>query len=118
MRAICTYVGCAKVATDYWDTRLSVICFLEGSLVVIFIYSLTDFNLLSKSFTSMIFLDGKLEKALLIQIISSTFNFEVCVYDFLLFLPVYGFGLAEIFLFGWERMIRMLVEGIKTLKTA
>ena len=66
----------------------------------------------------MIFLDGKLGKALLIQIISSTFNFEVCVYDFLLFLPVYGFGLAEIFLFGWERMIRMLVEGIKTLKTA
>ena len=48
----------------------------------------------------MIFLDGKLGKVLLIQIISSTFNFEVCVYDFLLFLPVYGFGLAEIFLFG------------------
>jgi len=48
----------------------------------------------------MIFLDGKLGKALLIQIMSSTFDFEVCVYDFLLFLPVYGFGLAKIFLFG------------------
>ena len=59
-----------------------IICFLEGSLVVIFICSLTNFNLLSKSFTSMIFLDGKLGKALLIQIMSSIFDFEVCVYDF------------------------------------
>jgi len=48
----------------------------------------------------MIFLDGKLGNALLIQIISSTFDFKVCVYDFLLFLPVYGFGLAENYLFG------------------
>jgi len=24
MRAICTYVGCTKVTTDYWDIRLLV----------------------------------------------------------------------------------------------
>jgi len=78
----------------------TIICFLKGSLVVIFIYGLTDFDLLSKSFTSMIFLSSKLGKASLMQIMSSTFDFKVCVYDFLLLLPVYGFSLAKKSLFG------------------
>jgi len=74
--------------------------FLKGPLVVIFICGLTDFDLLSKSFTLMISLSSKLGKTFLMQIMSSTFDFEAYVYDFLLLLLVYGFGLAEKSLFG------------------
>jgi len=30
MKAICTYVGCTKVITNYWDIRLSVTTSLIG----------------------------------------------------------------------------------------
>ena len=77
-----------------------ITCFLECLLVVIFIHSLTNFNLLSKLFISTIFLSGKLGKMSLIQIMSSTFDFEAYVYNFLLLLSVYSFSLAKKSLFG------------------
>ena len=48
---------------------------------------------------------------------SSTFDFEAYVYDFLLLLLVYGFGLAEKSLFGWEGTVGILVGGIGALET-
>ena len=49
---------------------------------------------------------------------SSIFDFKACIYNFLLLLPVYSFGLAKNFLFGWKRIVGILVGGIRILGTA
>ena len=48
---------------------------------------------------------------------SFTFDFEAYIYDFLLLLLVYGFGLAEKSLFSWEEIVGILVGGIGALET-
>ena len=71
----------------------TIICFLDGPLIIIFIWGLTDFDVLRILLTWTIFLDSKLGKVSLMWIISSTFNFKACTYNFLLLL------------FGWEKLV-------------
>ena len=59
-----------------------MICFLKGSLVVIFIFSLTIFDLL---LISTIFLGNRVGNTSLIWMMSSILIFKVWVYNFLLF---------------------------------
>ena len=58
-----------------WSIEM-MICFLDGSLMVLLIWGLTNFDILRISLTSIIFLRGKLEKVSLRQMIFSTFDFK------------------------------------------
>ena len=66
----------------------------------------------------MIFLRERLGKVSLIQIISSIFDFEACIYKFFLLIPVDSFDLTKNSLLGWEGTIGILLEEIGALGTA
>jgi len=92
-----------------------MICFLNGSLVVILIWDLTNFDMLRILLTFIIFLRGRLRKASLIWMMSSIFYFEAWAYNFLLLVLVSSFncfGLAKYSLLSWEGTIIILLNRI------